>query len=60
MCVILPQRRSDAGTFHVQTFLLKGCGATGGEVAAAPLRHVWNSNGGRAAYEALEDGKLFK
>ena len=60
MCVNLPQRRSDAGTFHVQTFSIGGFGSTGGEGGAALIRHVCNAHAGGPAYQASEDGAFFQ
>ena len=43
----VPHHSSDEGKFHVQKLSLKGRGASGGEVSAAPLRHVQNAHDNR-------------
>ena len=58
MYVNPPQRRLDAGKFHVQTFFIECCGAAGREGASTTMRHVRNAHYGRAADQASEDGAL--
>ena len=51
---------TDERTFHVQIFLLKGCGAAVGERATAPLRHVQNAHAGGSSAQAPENGALLQ
>ena len=55
-----PQRRLDAGIFHVHKFSLKGSGAAGGERAVDPLQHVRNAHDGRADDQESDVGELFQ
>ena len=55
-----PQRRSDAVTFHVQTFLLEGCSYAAWEEAAAPLRHVLNSHAGGGGCSSIGGRRVFQ
>ena len=55
-----PQRMSDAGTFHLQTFSIEGRSDVEGGGAAALLRHVQNAHSGWADSRVFEDGALFQ
>ena len=46
--------------FLYRNFLLKLCGAAGGEAAASLMQHVQNAHTGGAAAQVTEDGTFFK
>ena len=54
------QLRSDAGTFHVQKFLIEGHRDAGGKRAVDILRHVQNAHDGRETAHKREDGVLIQ